>query len=129
MIVAAVAIAMLVAGARALFNRRVPGAAVWLAYPAPAHADRYGMLKVPVRFDQPVSALVCARRFLDMPLPGANPVMAEIGARACRTLADQMGERGGLAGRVRDMLLRSNGDFPDQTAMAARLNVMLERRF
>lgn len=113
----------LISGARALFNRRIPGAELWLSFPSPPHADRYAALKLPVRFAQPYSALVCQRTFLDMEISSANPVMAEIGARQCDDLLEQMQSRSGIAQQIRRSLLRALGDFPTQAEMAKHLHV------
>ena len=113
----------LVSGARALFNRRIPDAEVWLDYAPPPHAKAYSALKVPVRFAQTHSALVCRRSFLEMKVSSANPVMAEIGARQCDDLVAEMTHRTGISQQIRRTLLRSRGDFPSQTEMAARLHI------
>ena len=112
----------LVSGARALFNRRIPGAEIWLEFVEPAHVGRYGAFGVPVYFSKPCSALVCDRAFLDMPLSSANPVMSEIGARQCEDMLRAMRERSGIAGQVRRTLLRAPGEFPNQADMARRLH-------
>ena len=116
-------LATLVGGARALFNRRIPGAEVWFDYARPAHAASYTAFGVPVRFSQPYSALVCDREFLALPLSSANPVMLEIGARQCDDMLRAMHERTGIAGQVRRALLRAPGTFPSQTEMAPRLHL------
>jgi AraC-like DNA-binding protein len=113
----------LIAGARSLFNRRIPGAEIWLDFPQPDHTERYAALKIPVRFGQPYSALVCQRSFLGMEIASANPVMAELGARQCSDLLAQMQERFGITAQVRRSLLRSPGQFPSQLAMAQRLSI------
>ncbi len=113
----------LVSGARALFNRRIPGAELWLDFPEPPQANRYAALKLPVRFDQPHSALICDRAFLDMQISSANPVMAEIGARQCDDLLNQMQSRTGISQQIRRSLLRAHGKFSTQEEMAEHLNV------
>ena len=113
----------LVSGARALFNRRIPGAQLWLSFPRPAHADRYAALKLPVRFAQPYSALVCQRDFLDMEIASANAVMAEIGARQCDDLLAQMQAATGTTLLIRRSLLQARGRFPSQDEMAEQLHI------
>lgn len=113
----------LISGARALFNRRIPGAELWLNFPKPPDADRYAALKLPVRFDQPHSALICDRTFLDMQISSANPVMAEIGARQCDDLLNQMQSRTGISQQIRRSLLRARGEFSTQEGMADHLHV------
>ncbi len=113
----------LVAGARALFNRRIPGAEIWLDFERPVHSPRYAALKIPVKFGQPYSALVCQRSFLNMEVASANPVMAELGTKQCSDLLAQMQERFGITAQVRRSLLSSPGQFPNQLAMAKRLSI------
>ncbi len=113
----------LISGARALFNKRIPGAQLWLNYPRPDYADRYADLMIPVRFNQPYSALVCDRSFLQMEISSANPIMAQIGAQQCEDLLSTMQQRTGLAQRIRRSLLQARGRFPDQTHMARQLNL------
>lgn len=117
------ALTTLIAGARMLFDRRIPGAEVWLDYPQPAHAERYALLKIPMRFAQPYAALVCQRSFLEMDVASANPAMAQIGARQCDVLLAQMRSRTGTAQRIRRSLLRGRGTFPSQAEMAAGLHL------
>ena len=118
-----IVLATLVAGARALFNRRIPGAAVWLNYPAPGHSAKYDQLRVPVFFNQSDCALVCDRNFLEMELPGANPVLAEIGQRQCYELLRDMRKRAGVAGTVRAELMKAKGGFPGQDTLAEKLTM------
>ena len=113
----------LVTGARSLFNRRIPDGQIWLDYTPPPHAALLESLRVPVRFAQPRCALVCHRDFLDMEVKSANPALAELGARQCDNLLEQLNRPAGLAQDVRRALLRSRGDFPDQNAMASSLNM------
>lgn len=113
----------LVSGARGLFNRRIPGAEVWLDYAPPAHVERYTEFGVPVRFSERFCALVCARSFLTMPLSSANPLMAEFGTRQCDELLQQLRQRSAFAERVRRAFLLAPGEFPSQEEMAQRLHV------
>lgn len=116
-----IVLATLIAGARSIFNRRIPGAAVWLSYPPPEHSAKYNYLRVPVLFNQMECAIVCDRTFLEMELPGANPVLAEIGQRQCYDMLNSMKKRAGVAGIVRAELMKANGQFAVQDAMAIKL--------
>ncbi len=119
-------VATLVAAARSLFQRPIPGAEAWFDYPAPAHADAYGALRLPVRFSQRRCALVCDRRFLDMEITSANPALAELCSRQCEALLRTMRKRAGVADAVRRALLNAAGEFPDVAELARRL-AMSER--
>jgi AraC-like DNA-binding protein len=116
-----IVLATLVAGARSIFNKRIPGAAVWLSYPAPEHSAKYNQLRIPVLFGQAECALVCDRTFLEMELPSANPVLAEIGQRQCYEMLGDMKKRAGIAGIIRAELMKANGEFAAQDAMAKKL--------
>lgn len=113
----------LIAGARTLFNRRIPGAEIWLDFARPKHASRYQELKIPVRFNRPFAALVCQRSFLGTQIASANPVMATLGEQQCNNLLAQMQERFGMTAQVRRSLLSRPGHFPNQLEMAQRLNL------
>lgn len=115
--------ATLISGARALFNRKIPGGEVWFDFPAPEHRALYQSLGIPVRFDAPFCALVCDVRFLGMPLPGANPVLAEIGNRQVHAMLREMQARQGVSRDVRLMLLRANGNLPELDAVASRVGL------
>ncbi|MEM8120354.1 AraC family transcriptional regulator ligand-binding domain-containing protein, partial [Morganella morganii] len=60
-------------------------------------------------FGQADNRVVFERRFLDLPLPGANPEVARACGEQCRALLARRQVRGGLAGRIRDRLLRTPG--------------------
>lgn len=62
-------------------------------------------------------------RLLDLPLPQANELTARACEDQCRRLLGARRARGGLAGTVRDRLLREPGHMPDMEAVAAELNV------
>lgn len=114
-------LATLVAAGRSLFPRPIPGAEVWLDYPAPAHADEFRRLRLPVRFNQPWAALVCERRFLDMDIDSADPALAELCARQCEALLGTTRRRSGMADAVRKNLLGTPNGLPSLPVVAARL--------
>ncbi len=117
-------VASLVSASRLLFQRRIPDAEIWFEHPSPAYASECRqILKAPVRFSQPATALVCNRTFLDTPVPSANPALAELSARQCALLARNMRTRSGLSAVVRNRLLASNGPLADQGTMAAELGL------
>jgi AraC-like DNA-binding protein len=118
-----IVLATLIGGARALFHQRVPGAAIWLDYPPPAHAEKYNQLRVPIHFNRSDCALVCDRSFLAAELPSANPVLAEIGQRQCYELLQGMKKKAGVAKTVRAELIKGSGQFPSQDILASRLNI------
>jgi AraC-like DNA-binding protein len=60
---------------------------------------------------------------LDLPLPQADELTAAMTERQCRELVDRRRARTGVAGLVRDELVRSPAGMPDVDAVAARLSV------
>ncbi|NQD93267.1 AraC family transcriptional regulator [Pseudomonas sp. CrR25] len=67
-----------------------------------------------VRFD---------RRFLDQPLPRANPYTVQLCETQCQALLAKYRNRDGLAGRVRDRLLRTPGRLANMEQVAAELHL------
>lgn len=59
----------------------------------------------------------------DLPLPGANPEVARACEEQCRALLARRQVRGGLAGRIRDRLLRTPGHLPDMQTLAMELHL------
>jgi AraC-like DNA-binding protein len=60
---------------------------------------------------------------LDLPLPQADELTAAMTQRQCRELVERRRARAGVAGLVRDELVRSPADMPDVDAVARRLAV------
>ncbi|MEQ8857476.1 MAG: AraC family transcriptional regulator ligand-binding domain-containing protein [Pseudomonadales bacterium] len=116
-------IATLVAAARSLFPGPIPGAEAWFDYAPPAHAADFAQLRLPVRFQQRHSALVCHRRFLDMEIGSADPALAELCARQCEALLATMRETVGVRETVRRALLNAAGEFPGLPELARRLAI------
>jgi AraC-like DNA-binding protein len=58
---------------------------------------------------------------LDLPLPQADELTAAMTEAQCREVLDRRTARVGIAGEVRDALLRSPADMPDVATVAARL--------
>nr|WP_256354043.1 AraC family transcriptional regulator [Variovorax sp. dw_308] len=94
-----------------------------LPYPAPAHAHRYSeFLGYPVEFDAPVMQWHFDASMLDLPLPAANPIMAEVSTGFCaRMLEDIRGEHE-LIKQIKEACLNSVGGIPGLEDMASRLN-------
>lgn len=114
-----------------LIGRPVAPRLVHHSLPAPAWEARYvEHLGAPVRFSQPVCAIDFAPEDLDVPLPTANPVVAEWCSRLAADLAQT--RRGQLRVRVKKVLveLLPKGD-PRREDVAAALRMSertLQRR-
>ena len=109
----AVLVAVIVSAHTLLGARVAREAELWLTCPKPAHADQYAAaVGVRVCFDRPLNAVTMPRRYLDAPVLSAEPAMAELCRQQCEKLLANMRDRRGLAGRVREQLLRAPGHFP-----------------
>jgi AraC-like DNA-binding protein len=110
----AVLVSVIVSAHTLLGARVAREAELWLTGPAPAHARRYETVAgVAVSFERPHNAVTMPRRYLDAPVLSAEPAMAELCRRQCEKLLANMRDRRGLAGRIREQLLRAPGHFPD----------------
>jgi hypothetical protein len=99
---------------RDLTNARLPllGARFRLAAPADAtpYRDLLGLMP---EFAAADNRIVLPRQLLDLPLPGANPQVAQHCEEQCRILLARRRERGGFAGRVRARLAARAGRARD----------------
>jgi AraC-like DNA-binding protein len=120
-----------VAGLRTIQNELVQGdlplRSLSLRLPAPADAGRYvEVFGIAPQFeaDRNVAALDAA--LLDLPLPQADELTAAATEEQCRALLQARRSRAGVAGAVRDVLLRRPSAMPDVGAVATAL-AMSER--
>src|SRR5262249_38168511 len=68
---------------------------------------------------------------LDAPLPGANPIMAEMSAGFCSRMLEDFGDESELVKKIREACLNSVGGIPSLVEMADRLHLSsrtLQRR-
>ncbi|MDW3713854.1 MULTISPECIES: AraC family transcriptional regulator [Pseudomonas] len=109
---------------RDLNNADLPLQRVSLALPAPADATPYReLLGVTPGFGAQDNRIVFARALLDLPLPGANPQVAQQCEAQCKALLARRRVRVGLAGRIRDRLLSQPGLLPDMERIANELHM------
>jgi AraC-like DNA-binding protein len=110
----AVLVAVIVSAHTLLGGRVAREAELWFTGPQPPHAGQYeAAAGVAVAFDRPYNAVSMPRRYLDAPVLSAEPAMAELCRQQCEKLLANMRDRRGLAGRIREQLLRAPGHFPD----------------
>lgn len=94
-----------------------------VALPPPGYAGRYQEIFAHApRFDAPKTSIAVDAAALDLPLPQANPHTAAICERQCADILQRRHERLGLAGQVREVLLRRRG-VAEQEDVAAELNL------
>ncbi|MEV6773739.1 AraC family transcriptional regulator [Nocardia sp. NPDC051030] len=107
---------------RELFSAGVPMNRVTFQHPAPADTTRYrevfGLEPV---FGAPANEAVFDAAYLDIPLPQANEWARSTCEQLCRDLLAKRQARTGVAGAVRDLLVRNPGEIPDQAAVASEL--------
>jgi AraC-like DNA-binding protein len=117
-------------GLRTLATELAPGLAlrrVTLRVGAPADPSPYrSVFGVPPEFEAGRNLAAIDAASLDLPLPQADELTAAVTEQQCRTLLERRRARTGVAGRVRDELVRSAADLPNVTQVAARL-AMSER--
>ena len=107
-----------------LMGRRGGLAGAEFAYPAPAWAARYEtVFGCRPSFGAERHALRLAAVMLDQPLPGGDPVTAAAAEAQCRRLLAGMSPAGGLATRLRRLLLDHPGRLPNQDEAARSLNL------
>lgn len=104
-----------------------------LPYPAPACAARYEeVLRCPVEFDAPVMQWEFDPAFLTLPLPAANPIMAEVSAGFCARMLEDLGEsEAPLVKAIKEACFNNVGGLPSADEMAELLHLTtrtLQRR-
>ncbi|MDP3713909.1 MAG: AraC family transcriptional regulator [Mycobacteriales bacterium] len=105
-----------------VFGAAVPLRRMELALPEPpdvaAYEQVYGVVPV---FGTTRTTAVLDAALLDLPLPQADAVTAELAEQQCRALLARRRTRTGVASDVRDRLLRPPGAMPSVAQVAADL--------
>ena len=95
----------------------IPFNAVRFRHPRPTDITRHtALFGIEPTFDAPDNALCFDAAHLDLPLPQANEWVARSYEAACRELVGRHRARAGIAGAVRDALIRRSGallSFPE----------------
>jgi len=101
-----------------------PASAAQFSFPKPTYAWRFEKIAgVRPQFDAPINAIRLDAVSLDAPLPQANSQMARLCEEQCRQLLARRRMRGGLAGQVRDRMLRKPSDMPSIDTVAEELHI------
>jgi AraC-like DNA-binding protein len=109
---------------RELFGRSIPLQRVTLRYPAPDDPEPYqAVFGTDPQFGAARNVAAMDAAVLDLPLPRASPHAAQLCQQQCRELLDRRRVRVGVAGHVRDELLREPRRMPPQDQVAATLHV------
>ncbi|MFI9504445.1 AraC family transcriptional regulator [Nocardia sp. NPDC052566] len=105
-----------------LFAAGIPLRQVEFRHAAPWDTSRYvEVYGVEPIFGAPANTVTFDSVYLDMPLPQANEWARGTCEQLCRDLLARRRARTGVAGAVRDLLVRNPGEIPDQVAVAAEL--------
>ncbi|MFE3194926.1 AraC family transcriptional regulator [Nocardia sp. NPDC059240] len=109
---------------RELFSVGVPMRRLSFRHSGPGDTARYrAVFEIEPIFDASVNELVFDAAYLDVALPQANEWARSTCEQMCRDLLARRHARTGVAGAVRDLLVRNPGEIPDQAAVAAELFV------
>lgn len=105
-----------------LFGVRMPLQSAELCGPAPRDVTAFTKtFGVTPHFGRPENAVIFGPSFLDLPIPQANTLTANVCETQCRELLERRKARSGQAGRVREELLRQPKLMPDMETVAERL--------
>ncbi|WP_212761564.1 AraC family transcriptional regulator [Nocardia uniformis] len=105
-----------------LFAGGIPMRRVAFRHARPVDAARHReMFGVEPDFGAPANQLAFDSAFLDIALPHANEWARSTCEQLCRDLLARRHARAGVAGAVRDLLVRNPSAIPDQAAVAAEL--------
>ena len=97
---------------------------VRLSYSAPPHAAMYrSIFRCPVQFRQPVDELRFARRWLDEPMPFADPITNAMAREMCEKSLAEVDQGGGVAADIRRILIEQPGRFASVESMADELKL------
>ncbi|MRH91483.1 helix-turn-helix domain-containing protein [Nocardia sp. SYP-A9097] len=107
---------------RELFSTGMPLHRIAFRHSGPADTGRYReVFGIEPTFDAPANVVAFDSAYLDTPLPQANEWARITCEQLCRDLLARRQTRTGVAGTVRDLLVRDPGAVPDQAAVAAEL--------
>ncbi|MFI6866474.1 AraC family transcriptional regulator [Nocardia sp. NPDC050406] len=107
---------------RELFATGVPVHRVGFRHQRPADTARHReIFGVEPEFEAAVNEVAFDSAYLDVALPQANEWARSTCEQLCRELLARRHARTGVAGAVRDLLVRNPGEIPDQAAVAAEL--------
>ncbi|WP_044875294.1 AraC family transcriptional regulator [Pseudomonas sp. LFM046] len=109
---------------RDLVNAELPVREARFRIAEPADIEPWReLLGVAPRFGASDNCVVFARALLDLPLPGANSLVAQHCEEQCKAILARRRKRAGFAGRIRDLLLARPGQLPDMERLAQELHM------
>lgn len=106
-----------------LYSGPKDGVKVQLDYPAPAHHDYYEIsLGVPVEFECEHTQIFIPNAMLDKPVKTADLAEHVVYQRQCEEMLQSLDHAGEVTTAVRNLLIKSVGEFPDIAEIAQNLN-------
>lgn len=106
-----------------LLGRQLPLLAARFEHPRPGyHALYEPAFQCPLGFDASDNAFAFERRWLDMPLPLADPITHKAMGERCRRLNLEFTGRQAWLGRIRQLLLRQLDAAPGLEGLARQMN-------
>ncbi|MDM0001992.1 AraC family transcriptional regulator [Variovorax sp. J22P240] len=95
-----------------------------LPYPAPSYARLYEeVLLCPVEFDAGVMQWEFDAELLNLPLPNANPITADVCASFCARMLEDIGQEHALVKTIKEACLNRMDDLPRAEQMAGQLHL------
>ncbi|MFQ6398316.1 AraC family transcriptional regulator [Nocardia sp. KC 131] len=105
-----------------MFSAGIPMCGVRFRHSAPANTTRHReVFELEPEFEAEINELAFDRAYLDIVMPQANDWARGTCEQLCRALLSTRRARTGVAGAVRDLLIRNPGEIPDQLAVATAL--------
>ncbi|AXQ30382.1 AraC family transcriptional regulator [Solimonas sp. K1W22B-7] len=102
----------------------IPPMRVQFRGPRPVYAERYAELcGLTPHFDAAENSVLYAAAVIDTPLPQGDSQLARLCLEQCRQMLAARQARGGVAGKVRDLLLHAPGEMPDIQRIADALHL------
>ncbi|NBD19148.1 helix-turn-helix domain-containing protein [Aquabacterium fontiphilum] len=111
---------------REILGHPLPYQAIYLRRPEPAQemVEAYtSLFGVRPLFGQAHDRSVFAAALMQQPLPQADAHTAQLCEQMCKRLVERRSSRTGVAGAVRDRLLRTPGHIPDMEEVAAEMGM------
>jgi AraC-like DNA-binding protein len=105
-----------------MFSAGIPMCGVRFRHSAPVNTTRHReVFELEPEFEAEINELAFDRAYLDIAMPQANDWARGTCEQLCRALLSTRRARTGVAGSVRDLLIRNPGEIPAQLAVATAL--------
>ncbi|MCQ8897719.1 AraC family transcriptional regulator [Limnobacter humi] len=103
-------------------HRDATGIELWFDWPMPSYYGAYASSLPVCRFDAPSNQIRIPTRWLDLKLPTANPVTAQMVIAQCEQEMALLGQVDDVKARVKNLLMCGNGQYPSVERIAHQLH-------